>query len=441
MLLRYLLLLTAVFSCLCPTRIAGVGPDDDTTVEIIPAALATLNSDIKNGPTLVYSSSSACKTKKRIVVEVSRSGLCNRMLAISSAALLAVVMDRTLELRWSRTVDCRAAYPELFDTHHPRGPYYPFVYNTSQLPNLVRRNETTCRIKILQTAYHNLQIFADQELFERLDKNCSVIFIESNQFFGHLILGQAFNDMSNVAKKILPYLFRNISRVLFTPEKYILKLVEDLRQHHFVGRKSLSIHIRGYLSFGNTARYLFACANKLVSNGDIDQIMFVSESAKFTELAHEYITNQSILTIPKKELIQDKSKHVDSQKIRNRMDLAVTDWYLLGEADYCMSSTMATSTFSATSITRGRCKYINYKECFLENAISNKEHLLYEGNRHTTSDILRVNLTEEKREKIWKAVVQTVEPFDEQCYEDSDSFMYSHQVVIDYWRSRYKRKF
>jgi hypothetical protein len=98
---------------------------------------------------------------------------------------------------------------------------------------------------------------------------------------------------------------------------------------------------------------------------------------------------------------------------------------------------MARSTFSATAITRGRCKYIDFKHCSVKDAIIRKEHLLYEGNTHTTTDIIGVKLSREKREEIWnKSVVHSLETFDEQCYEESESYIYSHQAVIEFWRNR-----
>ena len=43
------------------------------------------------------------------------------------------------------------------------------------------------------------------------------------------------------------------------------------------------------------------------------------------------------------------------------METAVKDWYLLGKADYCMSTTMDLSTFSQTSLSRSTCTYLSFK--------------------------------------------------------------------------------
>ena len=40
------------------------------------------------------------RVKKRIVLDLGTSGMGNRMMATSSAAIMAVIMDRTLVLHW-----------------------------------------------------------------------------------------------------------------------------------------------------------------------------------------------------------------------------------------------------------------------------------------------------------------------------------------------------
>ena len=46
-------------------------------------------------------------TCKHTTVDVSRSGLGNRLLATTSAVLLAVLTDRTLDLQWHKSPGCQ----------------------------------------------------------------------------------------------------------------------------------------------------------------------------------------------------------------------------------------------------------------------------------------------------------------------------------------------
>lgn len=51
-----------------------------------------------------------CEFKKRIIVDVSQSGLGNRLLSLTSAAVLAAALDSVLELKWHATETCGALY-------------------------------------------------------------------------------------------------------------------------------------------------------------------------------------------------------------------------------------------------------------------------------------------------------------------------------------------
>ena len=76
--------------------------------------------------------------------------------------------------------------------------------------------------------------------------------------------------------------------------------------------------------------------------------------------------------------------------------ISIPDRYFIGEATYCMSTTIERSTFSATSIARGECKYLNYRDrdkCDPSKALvdEKKEELLYITNDHLTKDLKHLN--------------------------------------------------
>ena len=72
----------------------------------------------------------------------------------------------------------------------------------------------------------------------------------------------------------------------------------------------------------------------------------------------------------------------DSYEIRSglEMQMALVEWFIIGQADYCMSPTIEPSTFSKTSICRGNCKFIAVSKRG-EDCTKNLTSLLLTGNR------------------------------------------------------------
>ena len=73
--------------------------------------------------------------KKRIIVDVSQSGLGNRLLALTSASVLAAALDTVLELKWHRTDACGALFEELFKPHKEPPRFVPFIYGKFDVIN------------------------------------------------------------------------------------------------------------------------------------------------------------------------------------------------------------------------------------------------------------------------------------------------------------------
>ena len=116
--------------------------------------------------------------------------------------------------------------------------------------------------------------------------------------------------------------------------------------------------------------------------------------------------------------------------------------YFIGEGTYCMSTTIERSTFSATSIARGDCKYLNYRDrdkCDHSRALvdKDKEELLYITNSHLTNDIKPLN--KKQRGAIWEEVIRDHLPIDEQCFDRDSKFFekrVSHYALLDYFDYR-----
>ena len=107
-----------------------------------------------------------------------------------------------------------------------------------------------------------------------------------------------------------------------------------------------------------------------------------------------------------------------------------------------MSTTIERSTFSATSIARGECKYLNYRDrdkCDPSKALvdEKKEELLYITNDHLTKDLKHLN--KKQRGTIWEGVVRDHLPIDEQCFDRDSKFFekrVSHYALLDYFNYR-----
>ena len=97
----------------------------------------------------------------------------------------------------------------------------------------------------------------------------------------------------------------------------------------------------------------------MLATGEIGYVFIATDSQPLRRMAMSMITRseQTVKTIEKEE---EKKRNIDSNDIRDRegMKDAVKDWYLIGEANYCMSTSIDSSTFAKTAIVRGRYIHI-----------------------------------------------------------------------------------
>lgn len=204
------------------------------------------------------------------------------------------------------------------------------------------------------------------------------------------------------------------------------------------------------------------CANKLLQEGHISYVFFAADSAHLRDMAREYISDPSVLVeIPSNLQLAteyDKSQRVvhedadyekDNLNIRDRegMHVAVLEWYLTGEATYCMSPSIYHSTFSKSAVNRGKCKYISYHaggECDVVrpqehevlNPLKDKTILLY--TKQVTKE-LTVEIPEVDSDVVWESVKKHREIDKEQCTTDSDKSkrgrIDADGVIPDFWEA------
>ena len=224
----------------------------------------------------------ACLTKKRIVVDVNRCGLGNRILAVFSSIMLAVLTNRVLEIVWEANKYCGSSYEELFSPKEQvfyakfffftiiifvitiiissmflisvfksfNDPFVlflplsltlipswrfkllmirqdqwvmkPLVYNNSKLAYDNVRSEFSCHIRLDQSEWEHFYFLLDRELFDRMNMNCDVIFMVTNQLFHELLLDHTlFGNDADRLRVTFPYPFSNVSQIAFRPKASI----------------------------------------------------------------------------------------------------------------------------------------------------------------------------------------------------------------------------
>ena len=158
---------------------------------------------------------------RKIVLDVGNYGIGQRMLAITSAAIFASMSGRTLEARWERTASCRKSFSELFVPKASPYDLKPFEHDHSGYHlNSELSTEKACHIHINEEEeFIHLHLISDQYLYEKLDQECSVIFIKSNNYFAHFLLVEQFGDLSKRYRTAFHRPFNEIAKILFVPDR------------------------------------------------------------------------------------------------------------------------------------------------------------------------------------------------------------------------------
>ena len=130
-----------------------------------------------------------CKANRRVIFTPS-NGIGNRLLAVVSTVMFAVMSDRVLELNWKVTKDCGHSYHQLFHPMkepHTLRAFIPDIHQTARLPNVVTRNETKCELDLERQDLTHFYFFKDLKLFDRLNNECHVVFMRYNHYFANLL--------------------------------------------------------------------------------------------------------------------------------------------------------------------------------------------------------------------------------------------------------------
>jgi hypothetical protein len=182
----------------------------------------------------------------------------------------------------------------------------------------------------------------------------------------------------------------------------------------------------------------FKCANKLLKEGMIAYVFFAADSMNLVNMARKYISMpQRLIEIPDKLQHYKRYEEGDNYDMRDSrgMHTAVLEWYLVGEADFCMSASIYTSTFSKTAVARGRCKYLHYHaadECVVDklNPLADKEILL--KTRSAKQELL-VEIPRVRDEDVWESIRKYRQVDKMQCTHKEGHEDVDEDAVIDFW--------
>jgi len=169
----------------------------------------------------------------------------------------------------------------------------------------------------------------------KLDSECDIIRIFTNAKFTSLMIqSKTFSGDFTRAKlkQIGSDPFISIMRKLFIPKKNLMERVN--RVIRMMGNaKWMSIHSRGFYesSWNETTRSLL-CARAMYDKKYISHVFMATETSRMMNLATNYIPSEALFYVDKKLVDDSGGEHLDSYEIRDAMDIAVVEWFLVGEA-------------------------------------------------------------------------------------------------------------
>jgi hypothetical protein len=206
----------------------------------------------------------------------------------------------------------------------------------------------------------------DVNIFLKMDADCDVIRIKSNQLFLQIAEDSEYSklSMSNTTRR-LKYPFGHILRKILRPNKEIKNKINHLMLSQDLRGRWISIQIRGFLDSSLAQTELaIDCANHLLAEKTISRIFFSTESQRISDLFENRVAPIHLITLNRRYVndtdVTTTTRHRDAHSgIIFNGQTSLEDWYLIGEAPYCTTST-PTSLFSTTAMMRTSCQYIPY---------------------------------------------------------------------------------
>lgn len=389
----------------------------------------------------------SCVAKKRIVLDLKNTILGHRLLTLASTALLAVLMDRTLEIDWDVNPKiCPYAYTDLFTPlksdgslktdgtpSRPGMTYTAFDYAPRHFARTGSGLVNTCQVRLDQWNFDMFYLLKDRQLYDRMNWNCDIIYLKSNQFFSSLLLDEnVFGEEAQDLKFQYAQPFSDFSKVVFVPRFGVNTAVNAFIGKRFAGMKWLSFYAKGFIEGSRDTTDAFACLNKLLDSNDIGAVFFTAENSRNIDLAYKLIKQKSkIVTIEK-----DMQNILTKDPRRKDMETILAQWMMIGKADYCMANSVRSTIFPMTGFVAGTCLYVpvvplaeneDVSMCSINRTVAYKDSLFVENPRVKA---LPSEIDELKRNKVWSDVVQ-----EQKVIQHQECFSVKHELepVLNFW--------
>ena len=251
---------------------------------------------------------------KKMIIDVDEGGLGNRLLGIASAALLAMATDRVLYVQWAQSMTMASSFSELFqvdDAMMSYGVFYP-ENRTMGDPNLHGCPPVThkeCKLDFSQRLkYTHFHTLMDKRLTTRLDEQCDVLYITTNQYFAPLLFENPVYGPKLL--KLFPHRnpFPEISSCTFRTRQDIVDSVKPImEQINGIGQLDhkpwISLHVRGLYDTGKGLLKSLECIDKMITLNLIKYVFFATESQELLNLVKSVVPAKFLITTNKTLLV------------------------------------------------------------------------------------------------------------------------------------------
>ena len=309
----------------------------------------------------------AGKFVRRFLVIEPEGGLGSRIAGMVSSAFLAFVMNRVLVIDWKATPSLPSNFNDLFHLVEASSPSSQnILYGESSIyDRTLPPNVQECAFDLSSKSnLVDFWVLVEMELYNKMDAECDIIRLRTNQLFLDLLENSPYGMKALGAAKI-KYPYGHILRKILRPSKDIRNKILHFSKTLATDDVWLSVHSRGVLD--TTSRNTISaidCANHLLAEKKINRLFFSSDSLRINELFMNRVAPYALMTVERKYIndtdISELQHKTERESWVENAETSLVDWYLLGEADLCMTSTPH-SLFATTAMMRTGCLYIPYQ--------------------------------------------------------------------------------
>ena len=183
-------------------------------------------------------------------------------------------------------------------------------------------------------SYRDFWSILNPDIYNDIDQTCGIIRIKGNLKYISLINdSRAFDHpkFDGRLKLLGADPFKTFLNKLFIPVKPILDTVTTIN-NMFLNFKWMAIHSRGFYETNNQTGRAIECALKLIDRNLIQAIYFATDTTRMLDTATSMIPPKYLYYL-NKNLVDDRNgSAIDSFEIRNAMEIALEEWFLIGEA-------------------------------------------------------------------------------------------------------------